>query len=68
MLFKWRSIHLFDCLEAGSFIVCCMEWKQRAGEGRGEREKRIQGKQTEETEMELQRDDCKAFCLLCSLN
>ena len=43
-----------------------MEAKSRGREG--EREKRIQGKQTEETEMELQRDDCKAFCLLCSLN
>lgn len=23
----WRSIYFFDCLEIGSFIVCCMEWR-----------------------------------------
>ena len=49
------------------------EWNggKEPGKGEmGEREEqyRIQGKQIEETEMELQRDDCKAFCFLCSLN
>lgn len=38
--FKWRSIHLFDCLEAGRFIVCCAwKWRQRARKERQEREK-----------------------------
>lgn len=35
--------------------------------GEGEEQCRIQGKQVEETEIELQRDVSKAFCFLCSL-
>lgn len=34
----WRSTHFFDCLETGSLTVCCMEWRQRAREGREEKE------------------------------
>lgn len=67
----WRSTHLFDCLDAGSLTVCYMGWRQRARGGRGEGEdqciNRIQGKQMEEIEIELQRDYSKAFCFLCSL-
>ena len=36
--------------------------------GEGEEQYRIHGEQMEETEMELQRDDCEAFSFLCSLN
>jgi len=30
----WRGTHLSDCLEADSLTVCCMEWRQRAREGK----------------------------------
>lgn len=59
-----RNNHLFDCLEAGSLTVRCMEGKQRAKKGKrgeGEEHYRIQGKQMEEIEIELQREDSKPF-------
>lgn len=32
---------VLDCLEAGSFTVHCMKWKQRAREGKERRGKRV---------------------------
>lgn len=67
---------------AGEVSTHLTAWKQAAlvyaawnggeGPGKGERgegkeQYRIQGKQVEEIEIELQRDDAKAFCFLCSL-
>lgn len=62
-----RNTHLFDCLEAGNLTVRYMGGKQRAKKGKrgeGEEQYRIQGKQMEEIEIELQREDSKAFCFL----